>query len=62
MFLHDLGCPNEALEGEFLCDYHEKEKNYGVKISNLATHTWSEETREKFHKKYGFKKNQCNFF
>ena len=37
-FLNDLGCPNEALKGDYLCDYHDKEKKYGAKINNTATH------------------------
>ena len=42
--LYDLGCPNEALQGELFCNYHQKEMAYG-EIIHKVTSRWTEEDR-----------------
>ena len=53
--LYDLGCPNEALEDELFCDYHQKEIAYTDIIHKISSR-WTEEDRNNFHKKYSFDK------
>ena len=66
-FFSDLGCPNEAVKPKGkkpempYCDYHKKEFEHYSKVLKKLPNLWTEEEREEFHLKYGFKNKPMQF-